>query len=775
VAIAMAAGIAAAPVLDQLGVPPSLRWVAVVVALAAARRHRALLLAAGIAFGAARGARPAMTAPDGVGIDDRVADRVTGVVRGPIVRGPRGNGAVLDTGGAAIWLWTDQPLVPGERVAATGFVHTPRGLRDPAVPDRADAVHARGAELEVTARSLERLGDAAGAVELAWRWAGATQARWARAIDQAGGDPVGRAALRGIAVGDRGEVPPALDQRWRAVGIYHVLSVSGLHLAVVAGLAFGLLRRLVAASPWGGRTRPARWAAPPALVLAVGYTMVTGAQLATVRSLIVVALVLLGHALDRPLKLVDALGAAALAILVWRPADLFDPSFQLSFVAALTLALGAAGGERTRGVRGWLVRGLTSSAWVALTTAPITAFQFHQVAAGGVVGNLILTPIVELVALPLGLAGAVLDLAPPITAASWIVGLADRGAGVLAEVTPVGHVAVAGAALMTALVGLSLALAARTGRRDELAWALWLALCLTWSLGRSPPPSGALRVTFLDVGQGDAALIELPDGAVWLVDAGGNPGARDLAQAAAPGRAIERVLAAYDHTRIALAIVSHPHPDHYLGLAAIEAPIDALWTAEDTGAPRKDAGAAPPRAALPGFGAIAAALAARGTRIEHPPLGVARSQAGVELSVWAPRYQPSAGAPARCAADPVRTVNDNSLVIALGYRGHTIVFAGDLEAEGEDVLVAAGIGRADVVKVPHHGSPTSSTGSFVAATHPRLAVISCGPANAFGFPSPDVVERWRAAGADVARTDRDGAITVTIDRDGALAIERFAP
>src|SRR5262249_18561038 len=294
-----------------------------------------------------------------------------------------------------------------------------------------------------------------------WRWAGETQAAWARAIaspgsagarstpggsaesiDGAGGDPVGRAALRGIAVGDRGEVPPALDQRWRSVGIFHVLSVSGLHLAVVAGLAFSVLRRLVAASPWGGRTRPARWAAPPALLLAIAYTMITGAQLATLRSLVAIALVLIAEFLERPLRLIDALGVAALAILAWRPADLFDPSFQLSFVAALTLALGPASGAHS-GVRGWLVRGLRSSAWVAITTAPLTAFHFQQVCAGGVLGNLVLTPVVELVALPLGLAGAVVGVAPLITAAAWIVGLADRGAGVLAEVTPVGHVAIA--------------------------------------------------------------------------------------------------------------------------------------------------------------------------------------------------------------------------------------------------------------------------------------------------------------------------------------------
>ena len=771
----MAAGVAIAPWIDRLGVPlgarPWLGWLGAAALVAAWRRHRAIVLVTGFALGAARGAQPPVVAPEGTIADDRVVDRVIGVVRGPIVHGPHGNGALLDTGAAAIWMWTDEHIMPGEQLAATGLVHAPRALRDPGVPDRAVATRARGAELELTARDLERLGDAAGLVDLAWRWADAAQAEGARAIAGAGGDPVGAAALRGIAVGDRGEVPAALDQRWRSVGIYHVLSVSGLHLAVVAGLVFGLLRRIVAASPWGGRTRPARWAAPPALVLAIAYTMVTGAQLATLRALVVIGLALIAQILDRPLRLVDALGLAALAILAWRPADLVDPSFQLSFVAALTLALRPAGAPGAPGIRGWVVRGFTTSAWVALTTAPLTAYHFHQVAVGGVLGNLVLTPVVELVALPLGLAGVVLGVAPAIAAAAWIVGLADRGAALLAQVTPVGHVVVAGASTMALLVGLSLWIATRPAVRGRGLVVAWLALCLGWALGRSPPPADALRVTFLDVGQGDAALIELPDGAVWLIDAGGQASARDLAQAAAPGRAIERVLAAYGHARIDLAILSHPHPDHYLGLAGITAPIDELWTAE----PNDDDARSRPAAAMPGFAAIAAELATRGTRLVHPPLGVARSTGGAQLVVWAPRYQAMAGAPVRCAADPVRTVNDNSLVVALGYRGRTLLFAGDVEAEAEDELVAAGLGHADVVKVPHHGSPTSSTARLVAATHPDLAVISCGRGNSFGFPSPEVVGRWRAVGADVARIDRDGAITVTIDDSGALTIDRMAP
>src|SRR5205085_7475398 len=109
--------------------------------------------------------------------------------------------------------------------------------------------------------------------------------------------------------------------------------------------------------------------------------------------------------LDRPLRLVDALGAAALVVLVWRPGDLFDPAFQLSFVAALTLALRPPPLRIASRALRWLVHGATTSAWIALTTAPITALHFQQVSGGGVIGNLLLTPLVELLALPLALAG----------------------------------------------------------------------------------------------------------------------------------------------------------------------------------------------------------------------------------------------------------------------------------------------------------------------------------------------------------------------------------
>lgn len=722
-ALVLAAGIALAPHAHLGALGP---WLFALGCAASARRSRGWAIAAVVAVGLARGAAGGGELPPGVIANDREVDRIAGVVDGPVVTTDRGTGAEID----GVFVWSPERLAAGERVAVSGRV-----IRD-------------GDATSMSAQTVEHLGEGDGLRPALWRWAETTQRAAGERIERAGGAPAASAALRGIAVGDRSGVPAELDQRWRAAGIYHVLSVSGLHLAVIAGLAFALLTMLVAASPWGGRVAPARWAAPPALALAIAYTLVTGAQIATVRALIVVALWMTATTIARPIRLIDALGAAAIVLLVWRPQDLWDPAFQLSFIAALTLALiprarEPLGTERTRRARiaRWIVRGVTTSLWVAITTAPITALHFQQVSAGGVIGNLVLTPIVELVALPLALAGLVLGALgePLIRAAAALVELVDVSAGALAQVMPVGRVAVASTLVMAALVALSLWLATRGGRRSRIDLGLWLVLCVVWGFARSSPSPGVLRVTFVDVGQGDAAIVELPDGHVWVVDTGPRG-----------GPAITRELVKSGKDAIDLAIISHPHPDHFGGLGELGVPVHELWTVREL-EPTRDGLA---------FAAIAGRVAAP---TSSPPLGVARAQAGVTLEVLAPSY---AGME---AADPVRSVNDNSLVIALEYRGRRILFAGDVEHEGEEALVASGLASVDVVKVPHHGSPTSSSPAFVAATAPRLAVISCGRGNRFGFPSPAVVARWRAAGATVARTD-EGSVTVVIDAGGGLAV-----
>jgi competence protein ComEC len=230
------------------------------------------------------------------------------------------------------------------------------------------------------------------------------------------------------------------------------------------------------------------------------------------------------------------------------------------------------------------------------------------------------------------------------------------------------------------------------------------------------------------VGQGDAALLRLPDGSAVLVDAGGapdggaDPGARDVVP----------LLRDLGVRRLAAAFVSHPHPDHVLGLAAVTAavPADRVFSNGDAG-----------------DGASRDVLAALG------PLPLAPGEVWERAGV---RFEALGGD--RVALAP----NDASLVLRVSYGATSFLFPGDVEGAGEAAAVARGSLASDVVKIPHHGSRRSSTSGFAAAVAPRLAVVSVGAGNRYGFPHEEALARWREVGALVLRTD-EGAIRLLSD------------
>jgi competence protein ComEC len=232
---------------------------------------------------------------------------------------------------------------------------------------------------------------------------------------------------------------------------------------------------------------------------------------------------------------------------------------------------------------------------------------------------------------------------------------------------------------------------------------------------------GGLEVIFASVGQGDATLLRLPDGAAVLVDAGGtfpggpDPGARDLVP----------LLRDLGVTRLAAVVVSHPHPDHVLGLPAVAAafPVARLLL-----------GGAPP-------GEAAAAALAGLPAPERLPLGGALELGGVRLERVG-------------GEDPGLEENDASLVLRITHGRTAVLLPGDLAAAGEAAALASGRPlRADLVKVGHHGSRTSSTAPFTRAVAPAFAVASVGAGNRYGFPHAEAVARWREAGAAWRQTD----------------------
>ncbi len=277
---------------------------------------------------------------------------------------------------------------------------------------------------------------------------------------------------------------------------------------------------------------------------------------------------------------------------------------------------------------------------------------------------------------------------------------------------------------------------------EMLGLAALLAVTLPFAFRQHAleSPQRGLRVTFLDVGKGDATVIETPSGKVVVVDTGGK-----LANGADHGsRTIAPYLRAHDRERISVLLLTHPHPDHVSGAATLltQFPVGVLF---DNGIDADSAEVRRYRQAAQDRG-VPLHLAARGTVIS---LGE-----GVTLRALAPpRTATAAG-----------RINNTSIVLRLEYGKTAFLLTGDAEADSEGEMLADGQNLAcDVLNVGHHGSRASTSAEFLAAAHPRIAVISVNAGNGAGYPHSEVLDRLHGAGAKVYRTDRNGSVTCLSD------------
>jgi competence protein ComEC len=783
-----------------------------VLAIAVARGRRVVVAAtvgfvvAGVVLGE-RAMRPAELAP---GLAAAIARGEACAVVAEVIRGAESSGAgarlvvaltgidgVPAAGTLALSVMRGWPdFGPGETIAFRAKLRALRGTRNPGLPDPTLALRAAGIEAFAGVGAPADITRIAAPDGAGPRRAAFVARRAMRgAIDRAvGGDAA--AFLKTAVLGDRRGIGPDVEEGFRVAGATHVLSVSGLHLAAVAMLLFVLARAAAVRVPrLPLYVDPRAVAAAVALPAIAFYALLTGEAIATLRSALMLSLAMAAFLVGRRASPGPAIAAAALVLLAARPLQLLDVSLQLSLASVIGIALCARGigpgkgdadgggdagssgvGRRfARGALAWLWRFAAATVAATAATAPLVAHHFGEVAPLAPLGNLALVPLVELGVVPAGLLGAAagaiweplgrLPLAVAAAAARaalWIAAGFRSHAPLWLCRTPN---ALETAALTTAGCVALIAIAAR-GRRRHIAAiaASAAALAAIASLAirdvtrRSAPH---LMVTFLDVGQGDAAVVEAPGGAVMVVDGGGvRDGAFDTG-----ARIVEPFLRARGIGRVDVVALSHPHPDHMNGLFRIIQRFDvgALWTSGDDGRN-------PEYARLMGL--------ARQRGIPTPPVAPAALGA-VTIDPLGPFWGSQDGE--RVGAPEGLTVNDASLALRVGFAGRGVLFAGDLEADGEGELVgrrdAGQVVRSDVLKVPHHGSRTSSSQELVEAVAPSLAVMSLGWRNQFNFPAPEVVARYQARGTRVLRTDRDGAITVTIDRAGTIAVrcERSCP
>jgi competence protein ComEC len=487
--------------------------------------------------------------------------------------------------------------------------------------------------------------------------------------------------------------------------------------------------------------------------------------------MIMVVCYLAAAILDRKDDLWNTLALAALGILFMSPLSLFDASFQLTFgavaaiicVSSLTPTFARNRGDRAEGRHRFPV---TFIRWAAafclvtvaalLGTAPIAAFHFHRVALWGIVTNLVVVPVVGFLIVPLCLLSCSLVwLSPPL--AGYVTGVASVIVELLVEVVsvlsalPLSRLRVVTPSLFQVAFfygGLALVVKARESRLARLGALAALLSCLVLGgfQGRGGLSGTDLRITFIDVGQGESILVEFPGKTLMLIDGGGFYDDRfDVGE-----RVVSPFLWKKKIRRLDLVVLTHPHPDHLNGLISIVDNFGAreVWTGGDGG---------------PGesYGKFDAIVREKG--ITHIPVGCGREPVeleGVRIDFLNPCSTP-------CGAELPETescINNRSVVLKLTYGEVSFLLTGDIEEEAERALVEAGADlRSEVLKVPHHGSLTSSSTAFLDRTNPKLAVFTTGFRNMFHLPSAEIVRRYEERGCAIYRTDLHGAITVVTD------------
>ncbi|MCI0702701.1 MAG: DNA internalization-related competence protein ComEC/Rec2 [Planctomycetia bacterium] len=656
----------------------------------------------------------------------------------------------------------------GDEVQVTGQLSRPEGPHNPGERDYKSLL----LDQRITANlRVKRSADTVVRLEEGWRsslfgWLAMFRGWGTRALQRALPDEAGLATA--LLLGDS----TALDrEEWDAyvrTGVIHVLAISGQHLVILGWFAWFVLRVC------GVRRRNAAWAV--ALFL-FGYALMTGARPSALRAVIMVWVVCGGIILRRPVNLANAFALAWIIVIAVNPADPFTLGCQLSFLAVFVLLWGVARclvpGEVTavqqliresRGVPEKILRAALSavgqmfavSAIITIANAPLVlAWQNVASPIAVVLGP----PLILLTALAL-ITGFLLLIVSPLgpwigwpfaritewslSACEWIVHLGDR--------IPGGHL-YSPAPPMWWLVGFYLLVAGlilldgKWAKRCFVSLGVWTFFGV--ALSYQPPPSDEARVTFLAVGHGGCVVIETPDGRVLLYDTGTTAGPD----------AVRRVIAPYLWSRgiyhIDEVFLSHADLDHFNGLPEL---LRRFHVEQVTMTPTfsdKES---------PGVEAVLAVLEKHGVRRRVVVFGDRFTAGDVSFEVLHP---PSAG--------PLGNENTRSMVLLMRHGRHTVLLTGDLEGEGQKVVVARPISAVDVMLAPHHGAKNANNprgtrekpepGVMAAWAKPKLVVSS----QRVGTPTDHLHVSYGSVGATVWDTPTAGSVTVRSHSSGLVA------
>ena len=574
-------------------------------------------------------------------------------------------------------------------------------------------------------------------------------AREAIAAALAGAEPAARGTIIALSIGDQAAIPAHWWRVFNQTGIGHLMSISGLHITMLAGLVVALSRRVLSSRLIPGALLLR--VPVPTLAWAMGvaaaflYSGLAGWGVPAQRTCWMLAVA--GGALvsGRTRSVASILALAAAVVTTFDPWAVLAPGFWLSFAAVGAIVLF---GSARRIRRRRLLAEAVATQWAAtIALLPLGALFFSAVSLVGPLANAVAIPVVSIVITPLTLAATALALVvPPLGAlllrlAAWstslLLALLDWAAALPLATWTVAHpgpltlaLAVAGCALLLAPVALL-----------PRSWGAGLLMPML-AAGPSGPAAGEIWVTALDVGQGSAVLVEVP-GYRLLFDAGPVYGG----ELEAGTRVITPYLRARGIGRLDAMVISHADTDHAGGALAVMGSFPLTWVASSLGAGHS--------------------IIARADRHFDCRRGEQWRWGEADFVFLNPGDD-----------DPVARkspTNARSCVLRITSPAATVMLAGDIEAAQERMLVRTlepAALRADLLVVPHHGSTTSSSERFLAAVAPAKAVFQAGYRNRYRHPHPKVIARYREAGIEILRSDWHGAITIRYRQGEEPWVER---
>jgi competence protein ComEC len=579
--------------------------------------------------------------------------------------------------------------------------------------------------------------------------------------------PEPEAALGGgILLGERAAIDPGVSDAFARAGLTHVVAISGWNIAIVAALAAALTRPLAVRR--GGR--PAGICIAAAAVGA--YALLVGATPSVVRAALMAAGLVIARLGGSRAHAIGALQLAAASMLLAAPMVLWDVGFQLSALATAGLIWFAAPIEARLARWPGLVREPVALTLASqLTTLPVILLNFERLSLVAPLANVLVVPLVPLVMLMSAVAavvgafdgllhlpvvGGLLEWA--IGGGAWLYLRAMILAGQAAAALPFASVDLGAPGWMAAVWYPGLALWLRrigADRRDEgetrtegLVTIRWLrpipmalaTVCLLGIITLASRPDGRLHLTILDIGQGDAILVQAPSGATMVIDGGPDP---ELAM-----RRLGEELPFWQR-RVDIVLLTHPHEDHVAGLMAVLDRLE-IGLILDSGRPHDTP-------TYPRF--LEAAAAERGAHFELPRAGNRyRLDPATVLTVLYPT-QADADAPLIDG-----DINNGSVVMLLESGSFSALLTGDAKAPIEKLMADRGqLQEIDVLKVGHHGSDSSSSLDFLSVIRPSVAVISCGTGNRYGHPHAATLANLATVpGLQVHRTDLDGTVRIVV-------------